>query len=194
MFSDVLPHNDVAIRILKTADSLMAVEGIQNLSTHKIAKAAGVSVGTIYLYFKNKDELLDQLVHFLFYEFHHYLEQYYQPELPIFEQYQLLWRATLNFIRHNPTVVQNMHQYESIPRFQTLVSTCIDENVLSWNKFITRGKQAGVFADLPNYVLLAMSMKVAFELMYIQQRRKEQILSDDIINDVILRTWKTILI
>ncbi|MDG6815552.1 TetR/AcrR family transcriptional regulator [Glaesserella parasuis] len=32
----------------------MAKEGVQNLSTHKIAKEAGVSVGTIYLYFKDK--------------------------------------------------------------------------------------------------------------------------------------------
>lgn len=193
MFDDVLPHNDVAIRILKTADSLMATEGIQHLSTHKIAKAAGVSVGTIYLYFKDKDELLDQLVRFLFHDFHHYLETYYQPDLPFFEQYRALWWATLKYMRANPNVILNMHQYESLPSFQNMIKRCLESEVLTWQKFITAGQKLGEFANLPGNVLLAMSMKVIFQLMFIQLRNDEM-LSDDIIEEVISRTWKTLLI
>lgn len=194
MFDDILPHNDVAIRILRTADSLMATEGIQHLSTHKIAKAAGVSVGTIYLYFKDKDELLDQLVRFLFRDFHDHLEPHYQDELSLFEQYRVLWWATLKYMRDNPNVILNMHQYESLPSFQKMMASCYETNILTWKKFITRGQDEGVFALLPCNVLLAMSMKVIFELMYQQNRVGSEILSDDIIEDVINRTWKTILI
>ena len=61
MFKKNVPQNEVVLRILKAADVLMAREGVQNLSTHKIAKEAGVSVGTIYLYFKDKETLLKQL-------------------------------------------------------------------------------------------------------------------------------------
>ncbi|WP_234886461.1 helix-turn-helix domain-containing protein [Glaesserella parasuis] len=50
MFKGILPQNEVAMCILNATDRLMAKEGVQNLSTHKIAKEAGVSVGTIYLY------------------------------------------------------------------------------------------------------------------------------------------------
>lgn len=193
MFDDVLPHNDVAIRILKTADSLMAREGIQYLSTHKIAKAAGVSVGTIYLYFKDKDELLDQLVRFLFHDFNLYLESHYQPELPFFEQYRALWWATLKYMRANPNVILNMHQYDSLPSFQKMIALCSESDVLTWKKFILAGQKQGEFANLPSNVLLTMSTKVIFELMYLQIRRNENF-TDDIIEDVISRTWKTLLI
>ncbi|MDE4010405.1 TetR/AcrR family transcriptional regulator [Glaesserella parasuis] len=57
----------------------MAKEGVQNLSTHKIAKEAGVSVGTIYLYFKDKETLLNQLVLYLFNTFHSAVDREYDP-------------------------------------------------------------------------------------------------------------------
>lgn len=49
---------DMIERIFSATDNLMAVEGLPNLSMHKIAKAAKISPGTIYIYFKNKEELL----------------------------------------------------------------------------------------------------------------------------------------
>lgn len=90
MFKQNVPQNEVALRILKAADMLMAREGVQNLSTHKIAKEAGVSVGTIYLYFKDKDHLLNQLVLYLFDTFQTAIDQEYHADLPPFEQYQKL--------------------------------------------------------------------------------------------------------
>ncbi|AHG81766.1 Transcriptional regulator acrR protein [Bibersteinia trehalosi USDA-ARS-USMARC-188] len=193
MFDDVLPHNDVAIRILRAADSLMARKGIQYLSTHKIAKEAGVSVGTIYLYFKDKEELLNQLVRHLFNEFHHFVKTHYDPTLAFFEQYRQLWLATWEFMQSNPNVVANMHQYESLPTFQTMILSCIDNQELAWCQFIENGKREGVIAPLPSYVLMAMSMKVTWELMYMQLLRKET-LSDAVIEEVIVRTWKTIMV
>lgn len=193
MFNDVLPHNDVAIRILKATDSLMAREGIQNLSTHKVAKAAGVSVGIIYLYFKDKDELLSQLVRWLFNDFSQFVQSHYYPELPLFEQYRSLWKATWQYLREHPNVVSNMHQYESLPSYQQMISNCMDNRDLAWHQFILNGQKAGVIASLPSYILLPMSMKVTWELMYVEMLR-EEILSDAIIDDVIERTWKTIIV
>ena len=44
----------------------MAREGLNQLSMHKLAKEANVAAGTIYLSFKNKDELLEQFAHRVF--------------------------------------------------------------------------------------------------------------------------------
>nr|WP_075631002.1 TetR/AcrR family transcriptional regulator [Glaesserella parasuis] len=115
MFKGILPQNEVAMCILNATDRLMAKEGVQNLSTHKIAKEAGVSVGTIYLYFKDKETLLNQLVLYLFNTFHSAVDREYDPDLPLFEQYKKLWNATWQFMLDNPNIVKNMHQYESLP-------------------------------------------------------------------------------
>lgn len=45
---------DLAEQIFLATDRLMAKEGLNQLSMHKLAKEANVAAGTIYLYFKNK--------------------------------------------------------------------------------------------------------------------------------------------
>lgn len=51
-------ETDMIERIFTATNDLMATVGLPNLSMHKIAKEAKISPGTIYIYFKNKDELL----------------------------------------------------------------------------------------------------------------------------------------
>src|SRR5690349_4069857 len=48
-------------RILDAAVKVFAAEGFYNAKVSQIAQAAGVADGTIYLYFKSKDDLLIQL-------------------------------------------------------------------------------------------------------------------------------------
>lgn len=50
---------DLTEQIFLATDRLMAKEGLNQLSMHKLAKEANIAAGTIYLYFKNKDELLE---------------------------------------------------------------------------------------------------------------------------------------
>ncbi len=48
--------------ILKAAETLFAREGYHQTSMEQIADLAEVSVGTVYVYFKNKEDLLIQLL------------------------------------------------------------------------------------------------------------------------------------
>ncbi|KAE9534581.1 TetR/AcrR family transcriptional regulator [Ursidibacter arcticus] len=193
MIVNNVPHNEVALRILNAADTLMAENGVQYLSTHKIAKQAGVSVGTIYLYFKDKDDLLNQLVIYLFGQFNQAIEKQYDETLPLFEQYRALWLAKFEFMSNNLNIVKNMYQYESLPQFRELLRHCFESEHLPWNRFIKRGLKQGVIVDLPLQILYAMSMKVPQDLIY-QQLSLDKVYSQQLIEDVILRTWKAIIV
>ncbi len=48
-------------QILRSAEKIIALEGVQNLSMQKLADDAEVAAGTIYRYFKGKDELISEL-------------------------------------------------------------------------------------------------------------------------------------
>jgi len=52
---------DTIKHIVTTTHELLAQDGLLKLSTNKIAKAAGISVGTIYQYFNNKEEIIAKL-------------------------------------------------------------------------------------------------------------------------------------
>ncbi|MGZ4091209.1 MAG: TetR/AcrR family transcriptional regulator, partial [Bacteroidia bacterium] len=47
--------------IREKALELIVHEGFDGLSMHKLAKAAGVSPATIYIYYKNREHLLNML-------------------------------------------------------------------------------------------------------------------------------------
>ena len=49
-------------KVLQTALNLFANYGFHATTTAKIAKQAGISEGTIYKYFKSKDDLLGKLL------------------------------------------------------------------------------------------------------------------------------------
>ena len=48
--------------IALSAITLFCEKGIQQTSIDQIAKSAGVAKGTIYLYFKNKEELIFEVI------------------------------------------------------------------------------------------------------------------------------------
>lgn len=186
-----MPLNEVALRILNAADELMAKNGVQNLSTHKIAKQAGVSVGTIYLYFKDKEELLNCLVTYLFERFHQHLEQQYDETLSLFEQYQALWQATWHFLEQNPNVVANLCQYESLPHYSKLLAQYMNSEDLACNKFLQRGKKAGIFANLDQELIFAISLRTTWEIMRLRTVLGKEY-PQDVLDEIVQRTWKAI--
>lgn len=186
-----MPINPVALRILTAAEVLMAKDGVKNLSTHKIAKAAGMSVGTIYLHFKDKEDLLDQLVYFLFDRFYQHIVQFDDASLPLFERYRKLWWGNWQFLQENPNIVMSVHQYESLPRFHEMLKSCFHEKNLVFNQLFQQGKEQQQIVDFPNTVLFSLTIKVAQNLAYVQIIEQMHY-TDAILEEVILRTWKSI--
>ena len=78
-------------RIFTATNDLMATVGLPNLSMHKIAKEAKISPGTIYIYFKNKDELLAQFARYIFKSFQETLGKDYDESQSFFHRYRQMW-------------------------------------------------------------------------------------------------------
>ena len=57
-------NNDKYQRILDAAIQVFAEQGFHQATISQIARAAGVADGTIYLYFKNKDDILVNFFHY----------------------------------------------------------------------------------------------------------------------------------
>src|SRR5690606_6336556 len=56
-----MKKNDKYYSILEAAKKVFAQEGYHGASISKIAKEADIGDGTVYLYFKNKEDILIQL-------------------------------------------------------------------------------------------------------------------------------------
>ena len=169
---------DMNRQILSATESLIAEIGIQNLSMRKIATQAGIALGTLYLYFKTKDDLLNKLAYDLFDRFHCYVTQDYDENEPFFNQYRKMFENKLAFLRDNPTVATNLSQYQAMLGFNEIIERTIDDENFIWNKFVRKGQQAGVIAKLPAELLHILGIGTVIELCHFLGKPFQQIKSN----------------
>ena len=180
---------DMIERIFSATDNLMAEEGLPNLSMHKIAKATKISPGTIYIYFKNKDELLAQFARHIFLSFQRTMEKDHDEIQSFAEQYRTMWWNIWTFLQSDPTIMSNMHQYESLPGFTDICREWEQDSL--WHKFCNKAKEAGEVADLPTHILFAISLESAINIAFKCQHFIKEV-STEMLESVIERTWRAV--
>lgn len=180
---------DMIERIFSATDNLMAVEGLPNLSMHKIAKAAKISPGTIYIYFKNKEELLAQFARHIFLSFQRAMKKEHDETQSFSEQYRKMWWNIWTFLQSDPTIMSNMHQYESLPGFTDICREWEQDSL--WHKFCNKAKEAGEVADLPTHILFAISLESAINIAFKCQHFIKEV-STEMLESVIERTWRAV--
>ena len=169
-------------------DRLMAKEGLNQLSMHKLAKEANVAAGTIYLYFKNKDELLAQFARRVFAMFMATLEKDFDESESFFEQFRRMWWNIWQFLQDNPTILSNLNQYQSLPNFPEI---CKSVESSQWDRFCLEAKKANEIADLPNDILFLLSLKTAI-VIATDSHFIDVELNDGLLESVIERAWRAI--
>lgn len=166
----------------------MAKEGLHHLSMHKLAKEAGIAAGTIYLYFKSKDELLAQFARRVFNKFVVAIEEDFDESQSFFEQYRKMWWNIWHFLQENPTILLNMNQYRSLPEF---IETCKETEHSCWEQFCLKGQAANVLADLDPHMLFLLSLKTAIVLA-LDIKFLGTAVTDAMLESVIERSWRAI--
>lgn len=179
---------NVSEQIFDAADRLMAKEGLHHLSMHKLAKEAGIAAGTIYLYFKSKDELLAQFARRVFNKFVTAIEEGFDESQSFFEQYRKMWWNIWHFLQENPTILLNMNQYRSLPEF---IEICKEMEHSCWEQFCLKGQAANELADLDPYMLFLLSLKTAIVLAS-DIKFLGTAVTDAMLESVIERSWRAI--
>lgn len=121
-------------KVLIAALKLFADQGFHGTTTAQIAQKAGVSEGTIYNYFKTKDDLLTQLLSPLFTEiktdFVKQLDQYYQLDALVsfiisdrlafiatnFDFFKLIFQEVLTGHELNAAIKKAVSTQSSLPK------------------------------------------------------------------------------
>lgn len=181
---------DMAEHIFATVEQLMAKEGLHNLSMHKIARAANISAGTIYIYFSSKEQLLLQFAHRVFARFFQALEKNYDEKLDFFQQYHQMWWNIWHFLQENPDSLLNMQQYQSLPGFSQIIEQERQQGF--WAQFCEKAQLARVLAPLPSSLLFALSLDSAITLAMNQVYLDDRY-STEMLEAVISRTWLSII-
>lgn len=106
-------NKEVAIR--EQAMEMIVKGGFESLSMQKLAKAANVSPATIYIYYKNKEDLLHSLFNKAQEKFAEYALRGFDPEASLEEGLWTQWKNRLRFIEDFPIYYRFFEQFRSSP-------------------------------------------------------------------------------
>lgn len=103
---------DKHLRILDAAESIIEIEGLQGLSINKVARKAKIAKGTVYIYFKSKEEIIAGLTIRARKTLLEYFKKYCEPQTdPIVKIRSIFW-ADYNFYQEQRSYHQLVVFYE----------------------------------------------------------------------------------
>lgn len=185
-------ENEMLQQIFHSTEKLISQYGIHQLSMQKIAKEAGIAAGTIYIYFKSKEELLRRLAFNIFQQVQECIDRGVNPDMPLFEQYRQMWWNIWHFLHNNPQIILNVNQYKALPDFYEMTRECHNPEEDAWFKFVRQGQQSGQLANLPKEVLFSLSLESAFKM--VEKDLHLHIKTDpEMLEKVIQHSWNAIL-
>ncbi|XZF16390.1 TetR/AcrR family transcriptional regulator [Chitinophagaceae bacterium MMS25-I14] len=110
--------------IRKKTIEIVVKHGLDGLSMHKIAKAAGVSVNTIYLNFKNREDLIIQVYSGILTQMEEVLLRDFRTDMDFADGLRLQWKNRLEYCLKYPKEVafteqiRYSHLYEKVMDMQ----------------------------------------------------------------------------
>ncbi len=143
--------------IMQAAMELIAEQGFHGTPTSQIANKAGTGVGTIYRYFKDKDELIEAVHESIHAVYVNAFAEFLDPQLPIRENYLRIFSGLTRLFIENPYEIKFMEQYYNSPygiaKKRSEEIEC-DKPLFA---FFEQGKKQQVIKDLPFEILMGLS-------------------------------------
>ena len=184
--------NEKRIALLNATLHLVNNNGFHDAPMSKIAKMAGVSPATIYIYFENKQDLINQLYLETKASFSDCAFKDYVPNLPVKNGFELIWRNIAFFKLHQVEEAVFLSQCDNI-------NTMIDEesrqeglkNLQPLLDLWERGQKDGIIKNISPYLLYAFTIYPLAFLMTMQKRNDFE-LSENQLTDAFESAWNAI--
>jgi AcrR family transcriptional regulator len=167
--------------IVKSSLELTNKLGFSGISMSKIAKRANVSPATIYIYFKNKDDLLTAIYCDIRKKAGDYVLANINTNMSIKEQFKAIWISSFSFYLNHPEYIQYREQFE-----QTKMMKEVNADEFELNKYtieiLTKGIENKLIQDHPIPILISFAFfpiitLIRFHFSYIQIMSEKEIIN-----------------
>ena len=142
--------------ILRASIQLTNTLGFDRISISKIAKKAKVSPATIYIYFKNKEDLFTKLYIDIRKKTHQGLIQGLQDEMTVEQSFKLIWHNSFTYHLNHPEHVIFREQFEQTSMMKNVKETEF-ESYRYVRKLLQRGIEEETIKNLPLPILTAFA-------------------------------------
>ncbi|PID00707.1 TetR/AcrR family transcriptional regulator [Sporosarcina sp. P29] len=132
-------------QIVDAAVIVIAENGYHQAQVSKIAKEAGVADGTIYLYFKNKEDILISVFREKMAIFVENIEEILKKDLPIAEKLQLVVENHFTVLQEDPhlAIVTQLELRQSNKDLRFQINNVLKEYMVLLDTLLEEGVEKG---------------------------------------------------
>lgn len=153
------------LAILEAAEKIIAKDGIQGFSMHKLAQEAQVAAGTIYRCFNDKEDLLYQLRLMVAQRIATTIYEGVESEKNFKAKFFIMWLNIWNLGCSHHQTICNRLQYESLPKSDYEKTREKELTFFSEiEKLFEEGKKTHIFKNLSNEILSVLFFDPALSL------------------------------
>jgi len=185
----VKPRDDNKIQQIFAATLRLVVQsGIAGITMRQIAKEAKMATGTLYIYFKDKDKLVNDLYYSCRASSINAYFKGYNDTIPYKEGLKIVWTNILNHRLDNFDESVFMEQCYHSP-FVSASNKEMNQQLLQpLYKLIDRGKEEKILKDLDTILLLISMMSSTTGLIkYINYHKKK--VTEDMVRNAFIVCW-----
>jgi|GEM_PF-6660683 len=170
-------------QIINAWVDLVTSNGIQASSMSKIAKHAGVSVGTIYIYFSSKSELVDEAFFSVKMKELEFIQQgmdEFHDIKTVKEQFLLLYGRLIQYYLENRLHARFNDQFTDAPELSGEMREKVNDSFVTFFNLVERGIAEGIFRDLPVKLILQFVFGAVLSLMNYLSVNHKNITHDEV--------------
>lgn len=156
------------------AMEMIVADGFDGLSMQKLAKAANVSPATIYIYWKNREDLLNQLFQEVQETFTAVALEGFSPDLSLQDGLWLQWKNRLRFIQDYPTQFAFYELFRHSPLIHRgdMKFAVFKENM---RQFVKKAVRNGEMKEMPPEVYWSIAYAPFYSLVRCEKQGKSML-------------------
>jgi AcrR family transcriptional regulator len=177
--------------LVQATINLVNIDGFHAAPMSKIAKMAGVSPGTIYLYFENKQDLVNQVYIEVKTAFTNFAFRDYDKNLSVEKGFEKIWKNIAQFKLKEVQEAMFLSQCDNTPMIDEPSRQEGLKHLRPLLDLWERGQQEGIIKKVSPYLLYSFTIYPIAFLMNMQQQKLFQ-LSTAHVNQAYEMAWNSI--
>ena len=177
--------------LVKATINLVNNNGFHATPMSKIAKMAKVSPATIYLYFDNKQDLVNKVYLEVKAAYTAYVFKNYSSDISVVKGFEIIWKRIADFKLKEVEEAMFLAQCDNTPMIDEASRQEGLKHLQPLLDLWERGIKEGIIKPLSPYLLYAYTINPLSFLMVMQQRGVFQ-LNQDYLEDAYRAAWNSI--
>lgn len=156
-------NKECAIR--EKALNMFVKEGFDGFSMQKLAKAAGISPATIYIYFKDKEDLILQLCAEQIKKMADIMLKDFDPSMSFSEGLRIQWMNRARYCMEHPNEIQFLEQIRNSPFHDKTMEMIGEKFKITMQEFVTKAIDRNELVKVPIEVFWSVAYGPLYNLV-----------------------------